>query len=306
MGIHFPTAPPPPATPLGSAPTKEEITQLKELLRKAGYDPGPAGGQWNATARKALAAFQKASGIVPASGLLNDASRIALGMPVASAGRIADKPSSVPPEKSVAMLGDSITANGGYGKDLQGHLRGWKFDNFGIVGNKTDQMNARLRADSGSVSARTVDLSKYKTLILLGGVNDIASGRSVAAIEKDLTAMYDRADAAGVRVIPMTVAPWKGYPSWSPANQAKTNELNAWIRAEAQRRHYPLVDLADALSARHDSPPGDPAALSTRYRGRGTEGLLHPGDEGQKEMGELIWRAAYQNSSSTEPPPEPR
>jgi hypothetical protein len=300
MSVRFGSAPPPrPA--LGTRPRREEVAQLQDLLLKAGFDPGKLDGLWGPHTCKALAAFQKASGIAPGNGLLNDASRVALGMPVASTGRVTDAPSAVPPEKSVAMLGDSITANGGYGDDLKRHLPGWKFDNFGVVNNKTGQMNGRLHTTGGSVDTRTVDLTKYKTLILLGGVNDIASGLSVSSIEKNLSAMYDRADAADVRVIPMTVAPWKGYPTWTTTNQAKTEQLNAWIRAEAKRRGYPLVDLADALSAKNDSPPGDAAALSDRYRGRDskghfiTEGLLHPGRAGQKQMGELIWRAAFQS-----------
>jgi hypothetical protein len=63
----------------------------------------------------------------------------------------------------------------------------------------------------------------FTELVVFGGVNDLYSdetaGRSVAKIQKDLSAIYAAGKRNGLRVIAFTVAPWGGFwtrRAWAP------------------------------------------------------------------------------------------
>ena len=43
--------------------TGEDVRQLQELLRQAGYDPGPSDGMFGKKVRAAVLAFQRAKGL---------------------------------------------------------------------------------------------------------------------------------------------------------------------------------------------------------------------------------------------------
>jgi lysophospholipase L1-like esterase len=198
-----------------------------------------------------------------------------------------------PRERRVALVGDSITAyDGGYGRRLQQDLPNWQIDNFGWAGQKSGEVRQRLQVGKADTSKKEVDLSKYGTVVILCGVNNIDRPEEVKA---DLQAMYRLAHENGVRVVAVQLTPWKDYAnakgtSWTPQRQSNTDQVNQWIRTAAKD-----VDLVvDASPALRD--PKNPQATRTDL----TKDKLHPNPKGQDAMGDEVFNAAFRRSDTKE------
>ncbi|MFH1246774.1 MAG: GDSL-type esterase/lipase family protein [Candidatus Micrarchaeota archaeon] len=164
-------------------------------------------------------------------------------------------------------IGDSITSGGGYIAQLNARCAANLFDNHGIGGQGTGAMVSRFDADIIS--------HNYRDVIILAGVNDIASSRSVNTIKNNLAEMYNRAKNAGMHVIAVTITPWQDHSSWTPKFQAKTEEVNRWILSKPENVDV-TVDAYSVLNAFSTKP-------------------LHPNNAGQKAIGDAIYNAAYSN-----------
>ena len=145
------------------------------------------------------------------------------------------------------------------------------FRNFGISGQRTDEIRARL-----DDCARGADV-----LVVQGGINDIAQGRPVDAASENLRAMVRRGKELGVVVLLVDVLPWNnGWPDAEP----KIRRLNDLIRAIAREEDVPLLPFHDTLE--------DP-----ERQGRMPEELTsdgdHPSIEGYRRLGELAFRLPY-------------
>ena len=187
----------------------------------------------------------------------------------------------------VGVMGDSITANGGYVRMLNELCPGYRFFNHGIGGNQTTQMRRRFK--------KNIFRRGYEEVIIFGGVNDIASNRSLETIQKALLGMYEAAKEKGIRVIAVTVSPWGSYQErnlkrFSKDVQEKTLMLNSWIRGLKDKG---IVDaVADTY---HRLVAQDGRSMKEEFRNfpkRKGDGL-HPGPEGQKEIGRVVFEAAY-------------
>jgi len=120
----------------------------------------------------------------------------------------------------VVALGDSITAHGGYSRTLQKLLpAGSSVRVMGYPGKGAKHIHKRF-AESDVTG---------QDLIVLIGVNDIASGRSVAHTKKWLAKIYAEGRARGFRVIAIPVLPWAGYRRTDAGQQILTRYLNDWI-----------------------------------------------------------------------------
>lgn len=201
--------------------------------------------------------------------------------------------------RKVAVMGDSITAWGGtapsgtlncntvtaggnnYVNELRSKCSGSTFTNLGIGGQQTTQMVQRFD--------NQVTNCNYNEVIILGGVNDVTSDRSAAQIKESLSSMYQQAKDDNLKVIAVTITPWKGWTRWTAQRQQVTEEVNGWIMSEAN------VDVrVNAYSAMVD--PNDPGKLKSEYVGPAQPGgYLHPGTEGQKAIARAIIAAAYPN-----------
>ncbi len=71
----------------------------------------------------------------------------------------------------------------------------------------------------------------YDLLIVLGGVNDVASGRSVSFTQENLGYIYSQAKAKGMKVAAIPILPWGCYYTSDGNKVAQTKEINAWIEA---------------------------------------------------------------------------
>jgi lysophospholipase L1-like esterase len=187
----------------------------------------------------------------------------------------------------VAVLGDSISAgNPGWdpnpelrereGDDPTSQYQYWAtrldprldFRNFGVGGERTDEIAARLES---SVAGADV-------LVVQGGINDIVQGRSIELAAADLRRMVRRGRELGLGVVIADVLPWnRGWPEADP----KIRALNALIRELAEDEGVGMLPFHDTLE--DESRPG-------RMREEWTADGNHPSIEGHRRLGERAFR----------------
>ena len=151
--------------------------------------------------------------------------------------------------ESIAFLGDSITQfgadqDGGYVRLVESGLadQGIKITVIpaGWSGNTSRDMLGRLNNHV---------LSKKPTwMTLSAGVNDVMhTAVELDEYKKNVTAILDRAQEAGVKVVVLT-ATQIGLPVTSPGN-VKLAGYNDFLRETAKARNLPLADLNAAMVA---------------------------------------------------------
>lgn len=170
----------------------------------------------------------------------------------------------------VALLGDSITAAPQYRPYLEELLGpGNIVEAFGYPGQSTPYIaNQADEAMNGDPT----------DLVVLAGVNDIASGRSLDATIQELEDIYLLAQIRGIRVTAVLLTPWAGHVLGKKSSmQDKTAELNDWIRFMSSANRVvdtqSLGDSAGRLRPEYD-------------RGDG----LHMSPEGQRALAALVYR----------------
>lgn len=139
----------------------------------------------------------------------------------------------------------------------------WRVLNRGVNGERTDEIADRFDRDVLAAHPRLV--------IILAGVNDVYQGLRADVVTRHLRAMYDRADAAHIPVLALSVIP---YNSATPKQNAEMHEINAWIASQARNdQRITFVDTRAAVAA-----AGNIDRLS------GSPDGLHPDVEGYKKM----------------------
>ena len=151
----------------------------------------------------------------------------------------------------VAFLGDSITESG------QGHAAGYvqligsglaangvkiEIVGAGISGHKSNDMLARLDADVLS--------KKPQWMTLSCGVNDVWHGKNGVSLEdykKNITAIVDKAEGAGVKVVILT-STMIGEDAAKPEN-SRLAVYNDFLRALAREKKCLLADLNAEMQA---------------------------------------------------------
>lgn len=184
----------------------------------------------------------------------------------------------------IYSMGDSLTysnsniASGGVYENKLISLLGssWAENNKGIPGQGTGQMLARFNSDVTSHSD-----AEY--VIVWGGVNDASGNVTASIIEENLQAMYDSASAAGLKVIAVTITPWKGSTYWTIQRQGVVDNVNTWIKNSARNVDYRV----DAYSALVDSE--NPNALKIEYDSGDN---IHLNTAGYEAVGTLIYNTA--------------
>lgn len=187
-----------------------------------------------------------------------------------------------PVARAIVCFGDSITfmassrADRGYPSILDEALfsRGMSVGNNGISGGGFQ--NAR---DAYDLFHRNRGLWGASLLV---GVNDIAAGETSAATFAGINALVEEMLADGLRVVLSTILPWKTGGGWSIANQAKTEEVNASIRALAGTANLRVID-GYAEFGQVDDP-----ALLRRSLQELTPDALHLGSFGAQAFARLV------------------
>jgi lysophospholipase L1-like esterase len=141
----------------------------------------------------------------------------------------------------VLAVGDSLTA-GAYPTLLEHYLApGSTVSVQAVEGGGAERVyhNAYNALASGN----------YDVVVVLAGVNDLASGRSVSTTKEWLQRIYDEAIAAGSRVVTVELLPWAGHPIGA-MKVAETEALNLWIRqldGFARTRTVSTTSMGDGL-----------------------------------------------------------
>jgi lysophospholipase L1-like esterase len=186
------------------------------------------------------------------------------------------------PRLVVAAIGDSITAGSPEydprsGGNEESQWEYWAalddprlgFRNCGVYGERTDEIRARLKE---CVVGADV-------LVVQGGINDIAQGRSLEAAVADLRAMVRRGKELGLGVAVADVLPWNnGWPDAEP----EIRELNALIAELARGEDVPLLPFHDTLE-----DPDGPGRMKAQWAHADGD---HPSVDGYRRLGELAFR----------------
>jgi lysophospholipase L1-like esterase len=162
----------------------------------------------------------------------------------------------------VAALGDSITEGEYWAALTDPHV---EFRNCGVYGQRTDEILARL-----DDCARGAD-----ALVVQGGINDIAQGRSVDTAAENLRRMVRRGRELGLRVLLVDVLPWNN--GW-PDAELEIRRLNELIGRIAEDENVPLLPFHDTLE-----DPERPGRMREEWTSDGD----HPSAEGYRRLGEV-------------------
>jgi len=179
----------------------------------------------------------------------------------------------------VACLGDSITEGSPYwdsrkrAGDPEGQWEHWaalrhpqlEFRNFGIWGERTDEIEARFDEAVADADA----------LIVQGGINDIAQGRPIDDAAARLGAMVERGLELELHVAVCDVLPWNN--GW-PDTEAPIRALNERIRALG----VPLLPFHDTLE-----DPDAPGRMKPEWTNEDGD---HPSIAGYRRLGESAFR----------------
>lgn len=194
---------------------------------------------------------------------------------------------------SVVAFGDSLTDGTGSTPDtdhrwpdrLAAALRADRLGvlNAGISGN-------RLLHDGTGPSALTrldadaLDRAGVRILVVLEGINDIKG----APTADDVTAYADayrtlvaRAHARDVRVVGVTLTPFRGFPAYTDAREAVRQQVNGFIRTGGV---FDAVADADAVVR----DPAEPSRMLPAYD---PGDHLHFGDAGAVAVADTVLKA---------------
>jgi len=195
----------------------------------------------------------------------------------------------------VAAIGDSLTdtrAGGGkYLRSLARRCPESQFDAYGVGGQRTDHMRWRFVTDLFGKSTPWHKKPKYTHVIVLGGINDLATtsvfSARLARTQKNLQYMYDKGRSMGLSVVALTVPPWGRLRGVRDRRVDATEHLNEWIlKAEKSGHVHRSVDIHPLLSC------GDPAVLCPTYR-RFADDQVHWGEAGHEVVAEALARQVF-------------
>ncbi|MBU1131882.1 hypothetical protein KKC32_01330 [Patescibacteria group bacterium] len=177
----------------------------------------------------------------------------------------------------ILAIGDSITASScSYAKEM-GSTR------IAVSSKKTAWMWDQIKEK---------DLTGFKYLTILGGVNDIASETSLATTKSNLTKIYQKAHESGLKVIAITMNPWR-YKSWTEAKHQQTLELNDWIRAGGDGNIDKVVDFYNLVKDNNNPPEMRSEFWGNRAQWTLGKDIdhLHPNCDGHAILKEAVIRA---------------
>ncbi len=145
----------------------------------------------------------------------------------------------------------------------------------GVLNDTLALMGARVAAD-------VVD-QDVETCVVLGGVNDLVAGRTLAQMKGDATAIFAALSAAGVRVVACTVLPFKGHAAWTAGKEAIRVAFNAWLLSRPAGVNL-VADTAAALA--------DPLDLESLAAAYDSGDFVHPSDAGGVALVAEVWAVA--------------
>lgn len=153
---------------------------------------------------------------------------VALAIVALFASLFASSPASAAGNGKVVMLGDSIIEN--WASNANGFFPGKPYVNKGITGQTTSQIAKRFDRD--------VLALKPSVVVLQGGINDMnesVSATTVSRIERNFSAMTDKAKAKGIRVVIVSVFPVAFRQGGMTVFNARRTNVNSAVRTANAR-----------------------------------------------------------------------
>ena len=150
---------------------------------------------------------------------------------------------------------------------MQAHAD-WQVLNRGVNGERSGEIRARF--------ARDVVAAAPEVVVIIAGVNDVYQGRTAAAVERELEAMYEAARAARMAIVAGSIIP---YNTATAGQNERMHAVNDWIRGYVASHGTDMVfcDTRAAVAA-----PGQPDRLVS------SPDDLHPSPEGYKLMADAL------------------
>ena len=258
----------------GDKNKKALILSAQEKLLEYGYHMSAgADGAFGKQTEAAVKEFQIQNGLKE-TGFLTESDHDLL---------VAGEPELAAKKRVIVAIGDSITANSWqkvpYGNSLEKRVKGSRVFSFGYGGKQTDYISGKL----GEALDKQPD-----DIIILAGVNDIASGKSVEHITGNLQDMYRRSKEVGARVIAVKILPWHAR-KWSKGKEHITEAVNNWIA------NSPDVDVVIEGSQMHSDDPSK-YEMNKAYTNDG----IHPNDEGKDMLAKIIADKAFAEKEDEE------
>jgi hypothetical protein len=139
-------------------------------------------------------------------------------------------------------------------------------------------MNKRFDADVGSYAPRYC--------VLLGGINDVGNGVMLPDIKNAFSGIFNKAQAAQVELIVVSLLPFKNSGYWSSVRQAMVDELNQWLREQCDGSQNRI--FIDAYTALEDPAHSD--ALDPLYD---LWDHLHLNAAGNAKLAETIYTQVF-------------
>lgn len=162
----------------------------------------------------------------------------------------------------VTFFGDSLTDRRAGGMLAQPEMRGSVIlEDAAVGGQQTRHMREAMEH-----ALTNGDMRDVQTVVIFGGVNDLASKKSPEEIILNLDAMYQMMTARGINIVACTIPPWditkfleryekrrlrkgwKPYPFTADQLAARQARVNAWIRGQ-QSEKIRIVDVASEVEA---------------------------------------------------------
>ncbi|MEU9477515.1 GDSL-type esterase/lipase family protein [Streptomyces sp. NPDC048191] len=191
---------------------------------------------------------------------------------------------------SIVAFGDSLTDGNGSTPDtnhrwpdrLAEQVRGNRLGvlNAGISGNRLLHNGSGPSALS-RLDADALDRAGVRVLVVLEGINDIKgtpTADDVTAYADAYRALVARAHARGIRVVGVTLTPYRGFPAYTDAREAVRQRVNAFIRTGGA-----FDAVADA-----DAALRDPAAPTRLLRAYDPGDHLHFNDAGTAVVADAV------------------
>jgi lysophospholipase L1-like esterase len=163
-------------------------------------------------------------------------------------------------------IGPAATRESQYQHWAERRLPGTRFLNCGVFGERTDEIARRLRSCSKNADS----------LIVQGGINDVAQGRPVAAAARALRAMVQRGERLGMRVALAEVLPWNNGP---PPAELAIVRLNRAIRRIGREERVPVLAWYGRLE-----DPGRPGRMRADWTIDGD----HPSIAGYRRLADTV------------------
>lgn len=158
----------------------------------------------------------------------------------------------------VGFIGDSLTATAPSRANVA-----WSHeietDDGHVCGNAADGGSSISAISSQYTSS--IKNKGYDACVIMGGINDIRSDATAAAIWVTYEALIDEVIADGLDCIVCTTLPFGNDAAWTAGRQAELDSLNAFIRGKAgiilAETHDAIEDPGtDNIDAAYDSGDG--------------------------------------------------